>query len=103
MENQLNKLKLNPKDIQKVKNLVCIEVWENISLINSPLEYDNDNFDPLKVKIKVIDKFDPAYKIDFIDDKELNSVISYEGNDVYLDQGDGDGANYSVRCKQFDT
>tara|TARA_Y100000991_G_C21949643_1_gene339118 strand:- start:620 stop:1345 length:726 start_codon:yes stop_codon:yes gene_type:complete len=104
LEDQLNKLKLHPKDTQKVKNLVCIEEWENISLINCPLEYNNDNFDPLKVKINVIDKFDS--QIDsFIDDKELDNVIvgiSYEGNDVYLDQGDGDGANYSVSCKQFD-
>ena len=30
-------------------------------------------------------------------------IIRYEGNDVYLDQGDGDGANYSVSCKKFDT
>ena len=105
LENQLNKLKFHPKDIQKVKNLVCIEEWENISLINSPLEYDDDNFDPLKVKINVIDKFDSHIE-SFIDDKELDNVIvgiSYGGNDVYLDQGDGDGANYSVSCKKFDT
>ena len=105
LEDQLNKLKFYPKDIQKVKNLVCIEEWENISLINSPLEYNEDNFDPLKVKINVIDKFD-SHLDSFIDDKELDNVIvgiSYEGNDVYLDQGDGDGANYSVSCKKFDT
>ncbi|MBO8223194.1 hypothetical protein CUB78_06200 [Prochlorococcus marinus str. XMU1401] len=103
-EDQINKVKFNPKNIQKVKNLVCIEEWENISLINSPIEYDNDIFDPLKVKINIIDKFDSHIE-SFIDDKELDNVIvgfSYEGNDLYLDQGDGDGANYSLTCKKFD-
>ena len=104
-EDQINKLKPQPKDIQKVKNLVCIEEWENISLINSPLEYNNVSFDPLKVKINIIEKFDSHIE-SFIDDKELNNVIvgiTYEGNEVYFDQGDGDGANYSVSCKQIDT
>ena len=80
-------------------------ITKHISLINSPLEYNNESFDPLKVKINIIDKFHPHIE-SFIDDKELNNVIvgiTYEGNEVYFDQGDGDGANYSVSCKQIDT
>mgnify|MGYP001171779546 CR=1 FL=1 len=83
------------------ENFIWIEEWEKISLINEPIDVSDGTFDPSKVKVSIIREFDSKIK-NFVNCEELlGSIIgfSYNDSEVYLDQGDGDGATYSATCK----